>query len=144
MSYQPGSPPLDYKTLGEYLWRELRRISDSLRDDAKVVFYRTSAETLTASAGVSANWKVGRAMNITRVSTSNTVTITGIDDKTHYHERLLINIGTGVLVLKSEGTESSESHRFALPSTWQLSQNASAVLIYDPLSSRHRGISRTS
>lgn len=143
MNYQPGSPPLDFKTLPEYLWRELRRISEAMRDDAKSVFYRTSVETVTASAGISANWRLGRAMNVTRVSTSNTVTITGIDDKTPFHERVLVNIGTGVLVMKSEGTESSASLRLALAADWQISANAAAILWYDPVSSRHRGLSRT-
>jgi len=142
----PGSVPLSKEPdhLREYLGRELRRVADSLKDDAKTVFYRTSLETVTASAGVSANWRIGKAMNVTRVSTSNTVTITGIADTTPFRERVIFNVGTGVLVLKSEGTESSASFRFALPSTWQLSQNASVVLLYDPVSSRHRGISRTS
>lgn len=144
MNYQPGPLPYTDDTLREFIGRELRKIADSLRDDAKVVFYRNSMETTTATAGVSANYKIGRASNIFRISTSNTVTLTGIADKTAFRERVFFNVGTGVLVLKSDGTESSASHRFALPSDWQLSANASATLFYDPVSSRHRGLSRTS
>jgi hypothetical protein len=143
MNYQPGPSPYDDKNLREYLSRELRKIADSLRDDARVVFYRTSMETLTATAAVSANFKMGIATNIARISTSNTVTLTGIADKVPLRERVIFNVGTGVLVLKSEGTESSASYRFALPSTWQLSANAACSLYYDPVSSRHRGLSRT-
>ena len=143
MNYQPGPIPSEEKYLREFLGRELQKIANSLRDDAKTVFYRTSLETSTASDAVSANYKLDRGANITRISTSVTVTLTGIADKTAFRERVLFNVGTGVLVLKSEGTESSASHRFALPATWQLSANAAATLIYDPVSSRHRGLSRT-
>jgi hypothetical protein len=145
MSYEPGPIPLDQKAVLEYLSRELRRISNALRDDARVVFYRTGSVTEgTLSAGVSANYRIGTTTNISRFSTSNTVTITGIADTTPNREHVFINVGTGVLVLKSEGTESSASHRFALSeSLWQLSANASATLWYDVDSFRHRGISRT-
>lgn len=142
MNYQPG--PVAKLDLA-YLARELVKISDALRDNAPTVFYRGSYETeLSASAGDSANYKIGLSANITRISTSNTATITGIADSTPNRERVLINVGTGVLVLKSEGTESSAQYRLALSETlWNLSANASAVLWYDPASSRHRGISRT-
>lgn len=144
MNYQPGPIPYDDKQLREFLGRELRRISESLQDRAATVFYRTSPETESSlSAGDSANYKVGLSSNITRISTSSTLTITGIADKTPFRERVLINVGTGVLVLKTEGTESSASHRFALAASWQLSANAAASIWYDPVSSRHRGIGRT-
>jgi len=144
MNYQPSPLPVDPKDLLRFLSQELPRISTALRDDAQTVFYRTSVETeLSLSAGDSANYKVGAASNIIRISTSNTVTLTGINDKTPYRERTFINVGTGVLVLKSEGTESSASLRLALAATWQLSANAAATVWFDPISSRHRGLSRT-
>lgn len=144
MNYEPGPMPLDDANVREYLSRELRRISISLKDNAPTVFYRTGYDTdRSLSAGDSANYKAGLSTNITRISTSNTVTLTGIADKTPLRERTLINIGTGVLVLKSEGTESSASFRFALPAHWQLSANCAATLWFDPVSSRHRGLTRT-
>lgn len=144
MNYKPGPLP-DAKFIVSYLSRELDRIAAALNDSAPTVFYRTNVETeLSMSAADSANYKAGLASNITRISTSATVTLTGIADTTPYRERTIINIGTGVLVLKSEATESSASFRFALPSNWQLSANAAATIWFDPLSSRHRGLSRTS
>lgn len=144
MNYQPGPTPLDDKSVREYLSRELRKIAESLRDNAQTVFYRTSPETdLSLSAGDSANYKAGLNSNVIRISTSTTVTLTGVTDKTPFRERVFINTGHGVLYLKSEGSESSASHRFALPSNWQLSANATASIWYDPVSSRHRGIGRT-
>lgn len=145
MNYEPGPMVVDDKALREYLNRELKKIAASLKDSSATVFYRTSAETeLSLSAGDSANYKVGLSSNITRISTSNTVTITGIADTTPNRERVFINVGTGVLVLKSEATESSASFRFALPaSLWQLSANAAATVWFDANSSRHRGIGRT-
>ncbi len=143
MNYKPG-PLLGGDLLG-YVAREFQKVSEALKDSAATVFYRTSPETdLSLSAGDSANYKAGLSNNVTRISTSNTVTLTGIADKTPFRERVLINVGTGVLVLKNEGSESSASFRFALPATnWNLSANAAAVLWFDPASSRHRGISRT-
>lgn len=144
MNYQPAPAPNDSKDVPRFLAQELQRISAALRDNAVTVFYRTSVETdESLSAGDSANYKVGAGTNIVRISTSVTVTLTGIADTTPLRERFLINIGTGVLVLKNEAAESSASHRFALPTTWQLSANATACLWYDAVSSRHRGISRT-
>lgn len=144
MNYQPGPIPHDDRQLREFLSRELRRISAALQDSASTVFYRTSAETETSwSAGDSANYKAGLYSNIIRISTSSTVTLTGIADTTPFRERTVINVGTGVLVLKNEGTESSASHRFALPTNWNLSANATASIWFDPFSSRHRGIGRT-
>lgn len=144
MNYEPGPIPLQDKDVREYLGRELRRIANALRDDASVVLYRTGSVTEgTLSAGVSANYRIGIATNISRFSTSNTVTITGLADTTPNREHVFINIGTGVLVVKSEGTESSASHRFALAEHWNLSAGAAATFWYDGISSRHRGISRT-
>lgn len=144
MNYQPGPVPLNDKDLKEYLGREFRRISESLRDNAPTVFYRNSIETeVSLSAGDSANYKAGLTSNVIRISASVTVTLTGIADTTPFRERAIINTGVGVVVLKSQGTESSASHRFALPSDWQLSENCTAVIWFDPISSRHRGLSRT-
>ncbi len=144
MNYEPGPVPLDVKDVLPYLHREMRKISASLKDSSVTVFYRTSVDTDTSiSAGISANYKAELHANITRISTSATQTMTGIADTTPNRERVLLNVGTGVLVLKSEGTESSASHRFALPANWQLSANASATIWYDAVSSRHRGLSRT-
>jgi hypothetical protein len=144
VNYEPGPLPVDDKFIREYLWRELRKLAASVRDSAAVVFYRTNVETeLSLSAGDSANYKVGLSSNVTRISTSVTVTITGLADITPYRERTLINVGTGVLVLKSEASESSASYRFALPQDWQISANGAATLWFDPISSRHRGLSKT-
>ena len=144
MNYEPGPVPNSDKLVREYLSRELRRIASATRDSAGVVFYRNQAfDELSMSAGDSANYAAPLTANVIRISTSSTVTITGLDDKTPYRERVFLNVGTGVLVMKSEGTESSTSIRFALSSDWQLSANASATVWYDPVSSRHRGIGRT-
>lgn len=143
MNYKPGSVP-DIGGLPRFLTDEFQRISAALNDSAATVFYRTSVETdLSLSAGDSANYKAGLTSNIIRISTSNTVTLTGLADTTPFRERTFLNVGTGVLVLKSEGTESSASHRFALPSHWQLSANCAATIWFDPFSSRHRGLNRT-
>jgi hypothetical protein len=144
VNYEPGPLPHDDKSVREYLGRELRRISVALRDNAPTVFFRTGVETeLSLSAGDSANYKIGLAANIIRISTSNTVTITGIADTTPNRERTFVNIGTGVLVMKNAGTESSASHRFALAQDWNLSANASGTVWYDGVSFRHRGLNRT-
>ena len=94
--------------------------------------------------GVSANWKIN-AGNVVRISSSVTQTLTGlvIGGPQACREIVLMNVGTGVVVLNSQDAASSASARFALPTTWQLSANASAVLWYDPISSRFRGVSRT-
>lgn len=146
MNYRPapmvvGDNP---RALREYLDRELQRLATAINDNSAVVFYRTNHDTESSlSAGDSANYRMGLSTNVLRISASVTLTLTGIADTTPYRERVLINVGTGVVVLKSEGTESSASFRFALPANWQLSANATATLLYDPVSSRHRGISRT-
>jgi hypothetical protein len=136
--------PGDVKDVPRFLSQELQRISAALRDNAVTVFYRTSVETETSlSAGDSANYKVGLGSNIIRISTSVTVTLTGISDTTPLRERTFINVGTGVLVFKNQGTESSASHRFALTSDYQISANGSVTLWFDPISSRHRCIARS-
>jgi hypothetical protein len=142
VNYEPGSTPNDDKGIREFLARELRRIANVLKDDAPVVWYRNGPVTASLSAGISANWKVP-AGNIIRISTSDTITLTGIAEKTPFRERALVNVGTGVVVLKSEGTESSASNRLLLPADWAISQNGTAVLWRDPFSARHRGLSRT-
>lgn len=139
MRYEPAPTPSRPESIPEFLGREFRRIAAALKDP---VSYLTGAETGLLSAGVSANWKAP-AGNIVRVSTSNTVTITGIADTTPNRLRTFINIGTGVVVFKNEGTESSAQFRLAIPANWQLSAGASATLWYDAVSARHRGLNRT-
>lgn len=144
MNFVPGNVPRDPERLAEYLARELQRLAASVRDDAQAVFYRTLAVNQgSLTAGVSANYKIAPG-NVIRISASLTVTLTAIYDKTPYRERVLLSVGTAPVVLKSEGSESSASYRFLLSSAaWNLSANAAAVVWYDPISSRHRGISRT-
>lgn len=141
MSFEPSPPPIagpkDDKALREYVAREFRRISNLL----KTVVYQQNPAAGSLSAGVSANWKL--AGGIFRLSTSSTVTITGIADTTANRTRTFINVGTGVAVFKSEATESSAPYRLALPTNWNLSANATCTLWYDALSARHRGLSRT-
>jgi hypothetical protein len=140
--YVPSPTPID-KDLGSYIQRELTKIGQVLADNADSVFYRTLPATDDSfTAGVSANYKIAEA-NVIRISTSNTVTITGIASKLPNRERIIINVGTGVLVVKPEGTESSASFRFALQTTYQLSQDASIVFWYDLKSARHRCIGRS-
>jgi hypothetical protein len=142
MSYKPASPPTADKGVAEFLARELPRLASAVRDDAPVVWYRTAAVTASLSAGISANWKVPVG-NVVRISASNTMTLTGIAERTPFRERTFVNVGTGVVVFKSEASESSASNRFALPVDWQISANGSATLWRDPISARHRGLSRT-
>jgi hypothetical protein len=143
MSYSPSPVPTDAARLGEFLRRELQRIASETRDDRNVVQYRTRTATASISAGVSANWKIA-AGNIVRISTSNTLTLTGLELLQPYEREIaLVNVGTGVLVLTSEDSASSASLRFALPATWALSANASCVLWYDSVSSRFRGLGKT-
>lgn len=143
MNYLPAPGPLDSKDLPRFISQELQKISAAIRDNAVTVFYRTSIDTASISAASSANYKAVASANIIRVSTSATITITGIADTTPLRERTFINVGTGVLVLKNQGTESSASHRFALATDWNLSANAAGTCWYDPISARHRGITRT-
>jgi len=146
MGYTPAPPPFDIKQLPQYLQQELRRISADLADDAESVFYRTSptsSVSLSVSNGSSANWKV--AGNVLLVSCSVTQTFTGLQrgQLDALREVVFLQIGAGVAVLKSEGTESSASNRFALVTDYQLSKNAAVHLWRDPFSSRWRGIAKT-
>jgi hypothetical protein len=86
MSYEPGPVPGDDKQVREYLSRELRRISNSL----KTVVYQQTPVVASLSAGISANWKV--AGGVVLMSTSSTITITGIADT---RARTFVNTGTG-------------------------------------------------
>lgn len=143
MNYVPAAPPDEPKRLPEYLARELARLAASVKDDSPTVLYRTLPATQESlSAGISANWKIA-AGNVVRISTSATVTLTGIVLSEVLREIVLINVGHGVVVMNSEDAASSASYRFALPTTWQLSANASATLWLDPFSHRLRGIART-
>lgn len=142
MNYEPAPLPQDPKRIIEFLSRELRRISGALRDDASCVQYRTEPVNQgSLTAAVSANYKIA-AGNVIRISSSATVTLTGLAIKAPNREMVLFNVGTGVVVLKSEGTESSESYRFALVNSYDLSQNAGVLLWYDGASARWRAIGR--
>lgn len=143
MNYVPSNPPTDPAKLAVYLYRELSRLSTIIRDDASKVFYRTlSANQGSLTAGVSANYKIA-AGNVIRISSSATVTLGGLVIDDYFREVVLINVGTGVVVLKSEDSGTSASYRFALPTDWNLSANASATLWRDPVSARLRGIAKT-
>lgn len=142
--YVPTPPPRDPAQLQEYLYREFRRVGDSLADDADRVVYRTTPRRCTAENSISANWKIDG--NVLLISTSNTLTLTGLqrDSFCGMREVVVLNVGTGVIALKSEGTESSASNRFTLVSAaWQLSAGAAATLWRDPYGFRWRGISKT-
>ncbi len=140
--YVPSPAPLD-KELGSYLQRELTKVGQVLADNADSVFYRTLPATDNSlTAATSANYKIVEG-NVIRISTSNTMTLTGIAVKLPNKEIVMVNIGTGVISLKSQGTESSASYRFALASNYQLSQNAAISLWYDLTSARWRGIGRS-
>lgn len=151
MSYIKSPPPggADPVRILEYVRLELDRIGAAVADNAPVVFYRTNPaqhSSLSVSNGSSANWKISG--NVLLVSTSVTQTFTGIQRNTQplidgMKEIVFINIGTGVAVLKTAGSESSASNQFALPISWQLSANAAAILWRDPFAARWRGISRT-
>ena len=142
MNYEPAQTPSDDKGIREYLARELRRLSTVVKDSTPAVWYVTDPVVASLSAGISANWKCP-AGNIVLMSTSTTITLTGIADTTPNRVRTLINIGTGVVVLKNAGTESSASFRFALATDWQLSAGAAATIWRDAFGARHRGLSRT-
>lgn len=142
MNYEPAPTPTEDKGIREFLARELRRLANIIKDDAPVVWYRTGPVVASLSDGISANWKVPQG-NVILMSTSNTITLTGIAERTPLRERTFVNIGTGVVVFKSEASESSASNRFALTTDWNISANGTAVLWRDPFSARHRGLSRT-
>lgn len=142
MNYKPAPFPIQVADLPAYVDRELRKISAVLSDQ---IFYRTlPANQGSLTAGISANWKIADG-NVVRVSTSNTITIGGLILSGDWlREIVLVNVGTGVLVLKHEDVGSSASYRFALPNAlWNLSANAAATLWLDPYSARIRGLSRT-
>lgn len=143
-NYTPTPPPVEVAQVFEWAHREFRRVGDSLRDNADQIHYRTIFQRDSSlSAAISANWKCANA-NVLRMSTSNTVTITGIAFKQSMREFVFINVGTGVVAFKDAGTESSASFRFALPSSlYQLSANHAVMMWYDPVSSRHRPLCRT-
>jgi len=145
MNYQPAPVPFDARDLPGYLSRELARVAAALKDDAPTVFYLPlPADQGSLSAGISADWRVA-AGNVLRISTSNTVTLTGLILPDPVPNRVLavVNVGTGVAVLKSNDAASSASYRFALPATWQLSADAAGILWYDARSARFRGLART-
>lgn len=142
-NYVPTPPPDDLKYLPEYTHRELRRVGDTLADPADAIHYMTPYADASLSDGISANWKCPNA-TVIRCSTSATITLTGIAYKQAKRNFTFLNVGTGVLALKNAGTESSASHRFALPTAlYQISANHAVTTWYDPASSRHRPISRT-
>ena len=143
MNYLPAPVPTDPKQLSEYLTRELYRFGALMRDESEVVLYRTMpANQGSLTAAVSANYKIASG-NVVRISTSATVTLTGLAYTNPNRELALINVGTGVVHLKNEATESSESYRFALVDSFDLSQNATAILWRDAQSARWRCLSRT-
>lgn len=142
MNYKPEPFPVRVEDLPSYVDRELRKLSGVLSDQ---IFYRTlPANQGSLTAGISANWKVADG-NIIRVSTSITITIGALVLSGDWmREVVLVNVGTGVLVLKHEDTGSSASYRFALPTALlNLSQNAAATLWLDPYSARTRLLSST-
>lgn len=144
MNYKPAAVPTEARDVPRFLSQELERISTALRDSAATVFYRTSVDTeASLSAGDSANYQVAASSNIIRISTSVTVTLTGIADTTPYRERIFVNTGHGVLYFKNQAAESSASNRFALGADWQISADHTACFWFDPISARHRGIGRT-
>lgn len=147
MNYQPSPPPSDAAQLSAYLFRELRRIAAAFADSSEVVAYRTRAtDAGTLSSAVSANWKIADG-NVIRVSCSATLTITGLVVASPYNRELvLLNDGTAPLVLKHEGTESSASWRFSLPtsSASTLQANGGAIIWYDPKKLRWRQLTRMS
>jgi hypothetical protein len=134
MSYEPAPVPRDDQSLREYLARELRRLANDLR----TVVYQASPVVASLSAGISANWKVPAGFLL--MSTSNTITLTGIADQ---RAHTFVNIGSGVVVFKSQGTESSASNRFALVTDYAISANGTLSTWYDPAAFRHRGLSKT-
>ena len=145
MNYQPLPPPTDAGQLSAYIVRELRRIAAAFADSAEVVAYRTrAADAGTLSSAVSANWRIADG-NVIRVSCSATLTITGIKGAAPYgRELVLLNDGTAPLVLKHEGTESSASWRFSLPTSTAttLAANGGAIIWYDPKKLRWRQLNK--
>ena len=142
-NYKPTPAPLTAEGLAPYTYRELQRVGQNLADNADSICYRTLPATDdSVTAGTSANYKIANG-NVIRISTSNTITLTGLAVKSPNREVVMINVGTGVIALKSQGTESSASYRFALVSNYQLSLNASVILWYDLKSARWRALARS-
>jgi hypothetical protein len=142
-NYIPPPPPLKGDDLPAYVNRELNRVGKNLADNAESIFYRTLPYTDDSlTAGASANYKIAQG-NVIRISTSATITLTGIAVKQYNREIVVLNIGTGVLSFKSQGTESSASHRFALGMNYQISAGYALTLWYDLTSSRWRALSRS-
>lgn len=152
-AYAPTMPPVangakleprDLRTVIEWAHRELRAVGAALVDPADKIHYITPyIADASLSAASKFNWKLPNAA-IIRCSTSDTFTLTGFGFKIPKRSFTLINVGTGVLANKHEGTESSASYRLALPSAlYQISANQSVTWWYDPSSSRHRPVSRT-
>lgn len=142
MSYAATPPPLRKEDLLGWLTREVRRLEAALRDNAPVVCYRT--EPLTPAYSADNFAPVGAAgANVWRISASVSQTITGIKPLGAWRELVLLNVGTGTVILTSEDAASSASSRFALPATWNLSANAGCLLWYDAVSSRWRGVAKT-
>lgn len=142
-NYIPPPTPLEQKDLPAYLWRELNRVGKNLADSAELIFYRTLPYTDDSlTAGASANYKIAQG-NVIRISTSNTFTLTGLAVKQYNREIVILNVGTGVLSFKSQGAESSASHRFALGINYQISAGYAVTFWYDLASSRWRALSRS-
>jgi hypothetical protein len=144
MNYKPQPVPHDAKDLPRYLQTELARVGAAMADASQTVFYRTLPKICESlSSALSANWRV--AGNVLLMSTSATLTLTGLqrDGFAGMREVVLFNTGTGVVVLKNEGSESSASNRFALTTNWNLSAGAAATLWRDPYAARWRGLNRT-
>ena len=145
MKYQPAPPPNEAKALSEYVYREFRRVAAALADDAEVVAYRSRpADAGTLSAAVSANWKIADG-NVLRVSASITTTLTGLKVAQPYNRELvLLNDGTAPVVLKHDGTESSASCRFSLPTSTDshIQANGGTIIWYDPKKLRWRQLTR--
>lgn len=141
-NYAPGPvPPIN--GVVRFLTEELKKLASLIRDDAPTVQYRTTpANQGSLTAGVSANYKIADG-NVVRISSSATVTLTGLAYKIPNREVVLLNVGTGVVVLKNQATESSASYRFALVNSLDLSQNAAALMWFDPYSARWRCLSKT-
>src|ERR1043165_6344736 len=100
MNYKPAPFALNAADLPAYVDRELHKISAALSDQ---IFYRTlPANQGSLTAGGFANWKIADG-NVIRVSTSNTITIGALVLSGNWmREVVLVNVGTGVLVLKHE------------------------------------------
>jgi hypothetical protein len=139
MRYIPGPTPEKVENLPQFIRQELNRISDA----QGVVLYRENPSNASLSAGISADWKIA-AGNVVRLSTSAATTLTGLSVLSPANRELvLINVGHGIVVLKSQDSASAAAYRFALVGTLELSANAAVSLWYDAQSARWRAIGRT-